>query len=141
MPTKHWSDCAVHNGPALPAGECDCGGLELADDASHHFVAPLVAGSGCGGFLVKDGESQGFVESQELPADAFVTHTAAAHLPDAHDGVAVFGEPAGVNLDVANVAVVTDFKQTPLGESFASRSGVHVGAPNDHNALTRRGFP
>jgi hypothetical protein len=21
----HWSDCAVHNGPAYPAGECDCG--------------------------------------------------------------------------------------------------------------------
>jgi hypothetical protein len=20
----HWSDCAVHNGPAYPAGECDC---------------------------------------------------------------------------------------------------------------------
>ena len=23
---KHYSDCAVHNEPALPAGECDCGG-------------------------------------------------------------------------------------------------------------------
>jgi hypothetical protein len=22
---NHWSDCAVHNEPALPAGECDCG--------------------------------------------------------------------------------------------------------------------
>ena len=21
----HWSDCAVHNGPAYPTGECDCG--------------------------------------------------------------------------------------------------------------------
>jgi len=21
----HWSDCAVHNGPAYPAGECNCG--------------------------------------------------------------------------------------------------------------------
>lgn len=21
----HWSDCAVHNGPAYPAGKCDCG--------------------------------------------------------------------------------------------------------------------
>jgi len=21
----HWSDCAVHNGPAYPAGLCDCG--------------------------------------------------------------------------------------------------------------------
>jgi hypothetical protein len=23
---KHWSDCAVHNEPAYPNGECDCGG-------------------------------------------------------------------------------------------------------------------
>lgn len=22
---EHWSDCAVHNEPALPAGPCDCG--------------------------------------------------------------------------------------------------------------------
>jgi hypothetical protein len=25
-PKSHWSDCALHNGPALPTGECDCGG-------------------------------------------------------------------------------------------------------------------
>ena len=23
---QHWSDCAVHNEPAYPAGKCDCGG-------------------------------------------------------------------------------------------------------------------
>ena len=23
---RHWSDCAVHNAPALPASKCDCGG-------------------------------------------------------------------------------------------------------------------
>jgi hypothetical protein len=23
----HWSDCAVHNAPAYPAGECDCGAM------------------------------------------------------------------------------------------------------------------
>lgn len=31
----HWSDCAVNNGPALPVGECDCGGFHRtprADD-------------------------------------------------------------------------------------------------------------
>lgn len=22
--TVHWSDCSVNNGPAYPAGECDC---------------------------------------------------------------------------------------------------------------------
>jgi hypothetical protein len=24
----HWSDCAVHNGPAYPAGECNCGAAQ-----------------------------------------------------------------------------------------------------------------
>ena len=24
----HWSDCATHNEPAYPAGECDCGGTK-----------------------------------------------------------------------------------------------------------------
>ena len=27
----HWSDCAVHNGPAYPAGKCDCGVARDAD--------------------------------------------------------------------------------------------------------------
>ncbi len=26
--TKHASDCAVHNAPALEPGPCDCGGME-----------------------------------------------------------------------------------------------------------------
>jgi hypothetical protein len=25
---QHWSDCAVHNEPAFPAGECNCGGYK-----------------------------------------------------------------------------------------------------------------
>lgn len=25
---RHYSDCAVNNEPALPAGSCDCGGVE-----------------------------------------------------------------------------------------------------------------
>ena len=24
---KHWSDCAVHNGPAYPPGPCNCSGI------------------------------------------------------------------------------------------------------------------
>ncbi|MEG9528384.1 MAG: hypothetical protein MIL41_21885 [Hyphomicrobiales bacterium] len=27
MVVGHWSDCAVHNEPAYPAGPCDCGGF------------------------------------------------------------------------------------------------------------------
>ena len=28
MTKKHYSDCAVHNEPAYPKGDCDCGGYE-----------------------------------------------------------------------------------------------------------------
>lgn len=27
--TQHWSSCAVHNEPAYPNGECDCGGITI----------------------------------------------------------------------------------------------------------------
>jgi hypothetical protein len=27
----HWSDCAVHNGPAYPSGECDCGAAQKTE--------------------------------------------------------------------------------------------------------------
>lgn len=30
----HWSDCAVHNEPAYPAGPCTCGGFEMPDTPS-----------------------------------------------------------------------------------------------------------
>ena len=26
---QHWSDCAVHNEPAYPKGDCDCGGYTI----------------------------------------------------------------------------------------------------------------
>ena len=29
---QHWSDCAVHNEPAYPNGECDCGGIVAVAD-------------------------------------------------------------------------------------------------------------
>jgi hypothetical protein len=30
--TTHASDCAVHNEPAYPAGECDCAWVKLTDE-------------------------------------------------------------------------------------------------------------
>ena len=29
---SHWSDCAVNNAPALPVGECNCGGYVRDED-------------------------------------------------------------------------------------------------------------
>jgi hypothetical protein len=30
----HKSDCAIHNAPALPVGECDCGAIKVAAEES-----------------------------------------------------------------------------------------------------------
>jgi hypothetical protein len=35
--TPHWSDCAVHNEPALPKELCDCGATALL----HEQAEPL----------------------------------------------------------------------------------------------------
>lgn len=41
---QHWSDCAVHNAPALKPEPCDCGGYsDLTDDHRHLLVTPPVA--------------------------------------------------------------------------------------------------
>ena len=34
--TRHASDCAMHNGPALPPGECDCSGIEYTEAREPH---------------------------------------------------------------------------------------------------------
>jgi len=31
LSVQHWSDCAVFNSPAYPAGECNCGGFSPQD--------------------------------------------------------------------------------------------------------------
>ena len=31
LSVQHWSDCAVFNSPAYPAGECNCGGFSPKD--------------------------------------------------------------------------------------------------------------
>lgn len=42
---NHFSDCAVHNAPALPKGPCDCGAVE-AEAARKEY-------EGCGGISLE----------------------------------------------------------------------------------------
>ena len=44
---KHWSDCSVHNGPAMEPGPCDCGRQAKAERrwlvfAYHSFYSQAV---------------------------------------------------------------------------------------------------
>ena len=43
-PVIHASDCALHNAPALPVGQCDCGAL--ASTSAPHITAPHEHGAG-----------------------------------------------------------------------------------------------
>ena len=110
---EHWSDCAIYNGPALEPGPCDCGGLELTEDADHNFVPTLVATPrGLGPFFGDRGTS-GFIKPQELPADPLIADATAANLPNAHDGIAVFGEADRVDLNDSEIAVISQLKDAP----------------------------
>tara|TARA_R110002110_G_scaffold68080_4_gene184715 strand:- start:14737 stop:15021 length:285 start_codon:yes stop_codon:yes gene_type:complete len=60
---EHFSDCALHNLPALKNGPCSCGGLYLAGNSSHGGVAPLVPVPGCAGWLVDNVGRGCFVKS------------------------------------------------------------------------------
>jgi hypothetical protein len=52
----HWSDCAVHNAPAYPAGKCDCG---VAQEPANYLHAVLSAfGPDAGISLDQKGWSQ-----------------------------------------------------------------------------------
>jgi hypothetical protein len=59
MPNGHWSDCAVHNAPALPLGECDCGGLDLTHDPHHGLVASPITGARRLGILIEQSDGLG----------------------------------------------------------------------------------
>lgn len=103
---KHYSDCAIYNEPALPRGECDCGGLELAHDASHDTVVSTIAGArSCGG-NIGDVGSSGLIQPQKLPTDGLIADAATTCLPDAHNRISVLGEADGVDLDTTEVSVV-----------------------------------
>ncbi len=125
----HWSDCAIYSAPALPAGEGDCGGLELADDALNSSVSPLVALPRSGGQLIEQDEANCLVEPEKLPADRFVTDATASHLPNAHDGMVFIGPAASVDLDNTHVPVVSDLKAVAALESLASDGSIASSIP------------
>jgi hypothetical protein len=96
--------------PALPAEPCDCGCLELALNVTHNPIPAFVAGARGERFDLRDKSTGSFVRSQQFPADRLITDAAASDLPDAHDGVVLFGGPHRVNLDIARISVVVKLK-------------------------------
>lgn len=103
---EHYSDCAIWNEPALPRGECDCGGLKLTGDANHDLVIASVARSRRGGNDIGDMSAGSFVEPQELPADGLIADTPTPGLPDTHNSVPLPSGTDGVNFNSPKVPVI-----------------------------------
>lgn len=80
----HWSDCAVHNEPAMKAGSCDCDGLELAEDAAHSAVVTRISLPGRLGDFLRQVHREGLIEGHHLPPDGLSADAAAANLVDPH---------------------------------------------------------
>lgn len=54
--SKHWSDCATNNAPALPVGPCDCGGFDPDQDwkPSEKMVEAVLEAINKGGLYYKE---------------------------------------------------------------------------------------
>lgn len=73
----HWSDCAVNNEPAYPAGPCNCGGLDLAAYDRYRRVTGLIPDPGSLARFVRDEAANGLVEPEQLPSDSLAADAAA----------------------------------------------------------------
>lgn len=104
----HWSDCAVHNTPAYPAGPCNCGGLELTTDPRHVGIPSRVAGPRASERFCQDGHAQNLVQGQEMPAGTAAVGSAPAHLEAPERLVAGRGDAVGVGLDDTKMPVVKE---------------------------------
>lgn len=85
--SAHWSDCAVHNGPAYAAGPCDCGGLDPAAYDLYCLIAGVIPTPGSLAEFIADGVIPGLVEPVESPT-TISARLRASNLPPAHDGMA-----------------------------------------------------
>lgn len=111
----HVSDCSFNNG-----GTCDCCNLDLAFDVLDSFVATFVPVTGRFGFFVDYMGGESFIEPHVLPALTLAAIATAANLPDAHDLVAVAGQPDSVNFNDAREAVISKLKAKTSAEGIAS---------------------
>lgn len=74
----HQSDCAIYNGPMLPAGPCDCGGGRVETDAPMSGDVPI------GDYTPEDARALGYDEGRAAGAEEL--HDVAKWILDAWDG-------------------------------------------------------
>lgn len=116
----HWSDCAVNNGPALPSGPCNCGGLNLTSDMIESARVAFIPVTGRFGFFVDHMGGEGFVEEHVFPTDALIRIASASNLINAHSGLPRSKSPDGVDLDNSRPAIIAKLKAFARSKSFTS---------------------
>jgi hypothetical protein len=105
----HWSDCAVFN---EPAGECDCGGLNLAAYDAYRAITSFIPTPRSLARFVQDGILPSLVETEDAPARRVAALTPTSDLPSAHDGIPVLRSADRVDFDNAGEASVADSEAT-----------------------------
>ena len=106
----HWSDCAVNNEPADKAGPCDCGGLDLPEDAFHVPVIPRISRARRIADVISQMHREGLIQGHQLPPDWFSTDTPTKKKKNPHTGIVGSRNTNGMNFDDTAEAIVAKLK-------------------------------
>lgn len=82
----HWSDCALHREPAMEAGPCNCGRLDLAAYDRYVAIVGDIPTPGSLADFIAQGEPPSFVETEKAP-DSIPAGLRASYLKSAHDRI------------------------------------------------------
>lgn len=125
----HWSDCAVHNEPALPVGGCDCGGLDLTAYDRYRAVTSLIPTPGSLARFIQDGVVPSPIKVENAPRRGIATLAPTPNLPGTHNGIASGAGPDRVDLHDTRETVVGDRKPLSGGECVTGNMPPHKKSP------------
>ena len=120
----HWSDCAVHNEPAYPAGPCNCGELDpAAYDRYVRIVGNIPTARSLAAFIAQ-GEPPGFIEPEQAP-NSIPAGLRTAHLKRAHNRISSGRSADSVDFDNSGMPIVTDDEALPGAQSLTGNMPPH----------------
>lgn len=125
----HWSDCAVHNEPAMPNGPCNCGGLDLAAYERYRRVTSLIPTPRSLADFIANGEAPCLVQTHQFEASALTANATATDLPDAHNGIVSGTGANGVDFDKPGITIIGDGETLSFSQSIACNVPPHQNHP------------
>lgn len=113
----HWADCAIYNEPAVEAGPCNCGGLDLPVNPRKRRVTPAITISRSLTALLGKVHGESLIDVHQFPTGGLPADAAAAHLPDPHSTVSGREFANRMDFDNPGKPAVTKFKAHPAKPS------------------------